>query len=185
MLLRSAEVKPFVLQICLAFRGRTSLRRATLGQARLSLVPCDFRAGLGSTLASHRPIKTLYDTSTIRLQQRRIHYTIPTICNPSTVSLQCSTTSPQFHCTATTPLYDALRHVYSLLRTLHSTPTVSTTTLHDTSKVPLRPSTVSLECSTTRVQFHCNVLQLVCSSIQHVYSSITIITLYNPSTVSL
>jgi hypothetical protein len=169
----------------LAFRGRTSLRRATLGQARLSLVPCDFRAGLGSTLASHRPIKTLYDTSTIRLQQRRIHYTIPTICNPSTVSLQCSTTSPQFHRTAlhrSTTLYDTST---VFLRTLHSTSTVFTTTLHDTSKVPLRPSTVSLECSTTRVQFHCNVLQLVCSSIQHVYSSITIITLYNPSTVSL
>ena len=173
MLLRSAEVKPFVLQICLAFRGRTSLRRATLGQARLSLVPRDFRAGLGSTLASHHPIKTLYDTSTIRLQQRRIHYTIPFV-TITTIPLHRST-----------PLYDAPRHVYSLLRTLHSTSTVSTTTPHDTSKVPLRPSTVSLECSTTRVQFHCNVLQLVCSSIQHVYSSITIITLYNPSTVSL
>lgn len=160
----------------------------------------NFRAGLGSTLAtaSHRPIKTLYDASTIRLQQCRIH------SQSRLLRLQPCRTHSQSHYNALQPhlpsrsiiysliirlRYKALQPIYSLVTTLYNrsaVPLHRSTPLYDALRHVYSllgtlhsTSTVSTTCSTTRVQFHCNVLQLVCSSIQHVYSSITL------STVSL
>lgn len=100
----------------------------------------NFRAGLGSTLAtaSHRPIKTLYDTSTIRLQQCRIH------SQSRLLRLQ-----PCSH-------YNALQpHLPSRSTTLYDPSTVS---LYGRVTKLCNRSTVSSQCSTTGLRFHCTAL---------------------------
>jgi len=154
----------------------------------------NFRAGLGSTLAtaSHHPIKTLYDTSTIRLQQCRIH------SQSRLLRLQPCRTHSQSHHNALQP------HLPSCSTTLYDPSTVS---LYGRVTKLCNRSTVSSQCSTTGLRFHCTALhrsttlydastvflerstarlqspQQRSSSITSVYGLIRM--LYNPCTVPL